>query len=193
MWDSSNFGSGGNLVKLRRILVLAASLVLLSLTGCGSLEEAVQQAKKTVPGDWKIVHTQEVQAQATVVFYVKDDELGAGLFKKDTFGWNWLGSGQGILVTYPDGLSWRYSDLGSKTDKFYLYYGLVHDPNISKIEVKTTWGEVSKAKITESGNDRLWYAFISKPQVPSVDADIMGYSTDGEVRYLFSQPKQGVR
>ena len=180
-------------MKFKRILVVVSILVMLMLTGCGSLDEAVQQAKKMVPGDWQVVHAQQVQDQATVVFYIKDDELGAGLFQKDTFGWNWLGSGLGTLVTYPDGLSWRYSDLGSKTRKFYLYYGLVQDSNISSIEVKTTWGEVSKAQITETGNYRLWYAFISKPQVPSVDADITGYSKDGNQLYLFSQPKQGVR
>lgn len=179
-------------MKFRKtILALVLILVILSITGCGSLDEAVQQAKKTVPGDWQVVHTEAVQNQATVVFYIRDNELGAGLFKKDTFGWNWLGSGSGTLVTYPEGLSWRYSDLGSKTNKVYLYYGLIQNPEISSVKVKTTWGEVSTAKITETGDYRLWYAFISKPQVPSVDADITGYSQNGEVLYLFSQPKQG--
>lgn len=180
-------------MKFKRILALVTFLAMLFLTGCGSLEEAVQQAKKVVPGEWQVLHTQQVQNEASVVFYINNDELGAGLFQKETFGWNWLGSGLGPLVTYPEGLSWRYSDLGSKTTKFYLYYGLVQDPSISRIEVKTTGGEVAKAQITESGDYRLWYAFISKPQVPSVDADIMGYSNNGDELYLFSQPKQGVR
>lgn len=179
-------------MKFKKIIALVALLTMLSLTGCGSLEEAVQQAKKVVPGDWQVLHTQQVQNQANVVFYINNDELGAGLFQKETFGWDWLGSGLGPLVTYPDGLSWRYSDLGSKTTKFYLYYGLVQNPNISHIEVKTTAGEIAKAQITESGDYRLWYAFISKPQVPSVDADIIGYSSSEDQLYLFSQPKQGV-
>jgi hypothetical protein len=180
-------------VKFRRILALVSILVTLFLTGCGSLEDAVEQARKMVPGDWQVVHAHQVQDEETIVFYIKDDELGAGLFQKETFGWNWMGSGVGTLVTYPNGLSWRYSDLGSETKKFYLYYGLVQNPNIASVEVKTTWGEVSKATITESGDYRLWYAFISNPQVPSVDADIAGYSKDGVQLYLFSQPKQGVR
>ncbi len=180
-------------MKFKRMLALVALLAMLSLTGCGSLEEAVQQARKVVPGDWQVLYTQQVQDQASVVFYINNDELGAGLFQKTAFSWEWLGSGLGPLVTYPEGLSWRYSDLGSKTTKSYVYYGLVQNPNISSIEVKTTWGEVAKAKITESGDYRLWYAFISKPQVPSVDADIVGYSNDGDQIYLFSQPKQGVR
>lgn len=178
-------------MKLNKVLVIVAILVTLSLSGCGSLEEAVQQAKKVVPGDWQVVHTQQVQNEANIVFYINNDELGAGLFQKDTFGWKWLGTEGGSLVTYPKGLSWRYSDLGDKSTKFYLYYGFVEEPKISKIEVKTTWGEVVKAKIVKSGDYRLWYAMISKAQVPSVDADITGYSETGEVIYLFSQPKQG--
>jgi len=180
-------------VNFKRILALVALLMMLSLTGCGSLEEAVQQARKVVPGDWQVLHTQQVQNQASLVFYINNDELGAGLFQKETFGWNWLGSELGPLVNYPDGLSWRYSDLGSKTTKSYVYYGLVQNPSISRIEVKTTWGEVAEAEITESGDYRLWYAFVSKPQVPSVDADIVGYSSSGDQLYIFSQPKQGVR
>lgn len=179
-------------MKLNKLLVIAALLVILLLSGCGSLEEAVQQAKKVVPGDWEVVHTEQVQNEANIVFYINNDELGAGLFQKDTFGWKWLGTEGGSLVTYPKGLSWRYSDLGDKSAKFYLYYGFVEEPLIKTIEVKTTWGEVVKAKIVESGDYILWYAMISKAQVPSVDADITGYSENGEVLYLFSQPKQGI-
>lgn len=178
-------------MKLNKVLVIVAILVTLSLSGCGSLEEAVQQAKKVVPGDWQVVHYQQVQNEANIVFYINNDELGAGLFQKDTFGWKWLGTEGGSLVTYPKGLSWRYSDLGDKSTKFYLYYGFVEESKISKIEVKTTWGEVVKAKIVKSGDRRLWYAMISKAQVPSVDADITGYTEKGDVIYLFSQPKQG--
>lgn len=178
-------------MKLKRILALAGILILMAISGCGSLEESVAEAKKVVPGDWEVIHTQEVDKHSTVVFYINNDELGAGLFQKETFGWNWLGSGLGPLVTHPEGLLWRYSDLGSKTTKCYVYYGLVQNPDIDKIEVKTTWGESAKAQITQSGDYRLWYAFISRPQVPSVDADIIGYSSSGAELYKFSQPKQG--
>lgn len=175
----------------QRIRAFSLILVMMTIGGCGSLDEAVFQAKKVVPGDWHVLYAQPVEDQATVVFYIKGDELGAGLFQKETFGWNWLGSGLGPLVSYPEGLLWRYSDLGTKKQKVYLYYGLIQNPEISSIEVKTTWGEVSKAQIAEAGDKRLWYAFISRPQVPSVDADITGYTSSGEVGYLFSQPKQG--
>ncbi|WP_019851581.1 hypothetical protein [Desulfitobacterium sp. PCE1] len=178
-------------MKLNKVLVIIALLVIFSLSGCGSLEEAVQEAKKVVPGDWEVVHTQQVQNETTIVFYINNNELGAGLFQKDAFGWKWLGTEGGSLVTHPKGLSWRYSDLGDKAAKFYLYYGFVEEPQINTIEVKTTWGEVVKANIVRSGDYRLWYAMISKAQVPSVDADITGYSEKGEVLYLFSQPKQG--
>lgn len=175
----------------KRILTLVVLMSMLLLAGCGSLEEAVQQARTVVPGDWQVLQTEQVTDQSAVVFYVRDNDLGAGLFQKETFGWNWLGSGLGTLVTYPEGLSWRYSDLGNKAKQYSIYYGTVTNSEISSIDVKTTWGEVAKAKIIESGGMRLWYAFISRSQIPSVDADITGFSKSGEVLYLFSQPKQG--
>lgn len=175
----------------KQILVLIVLLSCSALTGCGSLEEAVQQARTVVPGDWQVLHTEQLTNQSAVVFYVRDNELGAGLFQKETFGWNWLGSGLGTLVTYPEGLSWRYSELGNQSKQYYIYYGSVINPDIANIEVKTTWGEVSKAQIITTGDQRLWYAFISRSQTPSVDADITGYASSGEVLYLFSQPKQG--
>ncbi|AGA70883.1 Lipoprotein Rz1 precursor [Desulfitobacterium dichloroeliminans LMG P-21439] len=178
-------------MKLKKLLVYAIILATMLVSGCGSLEEAVQEAKKVVPGDWEVIHTQEVQNEANIVFYINNDELGSGLFQKDAFGWKWLGTEGGSLVTHPKGLSWRYASLGDKTTKYYLYYGFVEEPKISEIEVKTTWGEVTKAKIVQSGDYRLWYSLISKDQVPSVDADITGYSKEGKAIYLFSQPKQG--
>ena len=178
-------------MKLNKVLVTVALLLIFSVSGCGSLEEAVQEAKKVVPGDWEVIHTEQVQNEATIVFYINIYELGSCLFQKDAFGWKWLGTEGGSFVTYPKGLSWRYSDLGDKSAKFYLYYGFVEEPKISSIEVKTTWGEAVKATIVQSGEYSLWYAMISKAQVPSVDADITGYSEKGDVLYLFSQPKQG--
>lgn len=176
---------------IKRILVLVVLSLSIGLTGCGTLDEAVQQAKTVIPGDWQVLHTEQVNNQSAIVFYVQNNDLGAGLFQKETFGWNWLGSDLGTRVTYPAGLTWRYSDLGNKSTHYYFYYGTVTNSEISSIEVKTTWGEEAKAQIIETGDQRLWYAFLSRSQVPSVDADISGYSAKGERIYLFSQPKQG--
>lgn len=178
-------------VKQILVLVLVLSFGI-GLTGCGSLDEAVQQARNVVPGDWKVIHTEQVNDEAAIVFYVQNDDLGAGLFQKETFGWNWLGSDLGTRVTYPEGLTWRYSDLGNKSNQYSFYYGTVTNPEISTIEVKTTWSEVAKAQIIENDEQKLWYAFISRSQIPSVNADISGCSSSGDVIYLFSQPKQGL-
>jgi len=180
-------------VKLNKLLASVVLMAVIALSGCGSLEEAVQQAKKVVPGDWQVIHTQQVENEANIVFYINNNELGAGLFQKDAFGWKWLGTEAGVLVTNPKGMSWRYSDLGDSSTKLYLYYGFVDEPKITKIEVKTTWGGVYGAQIVDTDNSRLWYAILDQAQVPSVDADITGYSDKGEVLYLFSQPKQGTK
>ncbi|MDA8229516.1 MAG: hypothetical protein M0T74_17800 [Desulfitobacterium hafniense] len=175
----------------RTILVFLVLLSLFVLSGCGSLEEAMEKAKTMVPKDWDLVHTEQVQENAVVVFYMRNNDLGAGLFQKESFGWEWVGSGLGTLVTQPSGLSWRYSDLGKSKTQFSVFYGLVTNPAITSVQVKTTFGQTAKAKIVESNGLKLWLAFIDKPQIPSVDADIIGYSESGEVLYLFSQPKQG--
>lgn len=177
---------------IKQILLLVVLSFCIGLTGCGSLDEAVQQVRTVVPGDWQVLHTVQVNDQAAIVFYVQNNDLEVGLFQKETFGWDWLGSDLGTRVTYPDGLTWRYSDLGNKSKHYSFYYGTVTNPEISSIEVKTTWGEAANAQIIKTGEQRLWYAFISHSQVPSVNADISGYSRSGEVIYLFSQPKQGL-
>ena len=47
---------------------------------------------------------------------------------------------------------------------------------------------VNEGKIVDADDLKLWYAFISEPQIPSVNASIVGYNEDGEVVYLFCQP-----
>lgn len=175
-----------NLISFFMVLV-----VLLSLAGCNSLEDAVAKAKPLIPKGYTVVHIEQVSDNSGIVFYTYKDELSAGIFTKNKFGWDWIGSGVGKLVTYPDGLQWRYADLGEKGKTQYsVYYGKVINKDIEKITVTTTNGETVNGKIADTEQLKLWYAFVSKPQVPSVNADITGYSKDNKIIYLFSQPKE---
>ncbi|NLI92908.1 MAG: hypothetical protein GX434_12145 [Peptococcaceae bacterium] len=173
------------------IFLFMALTVLMSLAGCNSLEDAVDKAKPFIPKGYTVVHIEQVSDNSGLVFYNYKDELSAGIFTKNKFGWDWIGSSVGKLVTYPEGLQWRYADLGDKDKTQYsVYYGKVINKDIAKITVTTTNGKTVNGNIVEADKQRLWYAFVSEPQVPSVNADITGYSKSGNVIYLFSQPKE---
>ncbi len=170
---------------------LMVMAIVLSLTGCNSLDDAVEKAKPSIPKGYTLVHIEQVSDNSGIVFYTHKDELSTGMFIKNTFGWDWIGSGIGKLVTYPEGLQWRYADLVDKDKKTYsLYYGKVINKDIQRVTVTTTNGKTVEGKIVDTDQLRLWYAFVSGPQVPSVNADIIGYSKDDKVIYLFSQPKE---
>ncbi|NLL52411.1 MAG: hypothetical protein GX248_06890 [Peptococcaceae bacterium] len=183
-----------NLKKKVTIKVFSCLIVLLlisTLTGCNSLEDAAEKAKLNIPEGYALVHIEQVSEDSGVIFYTYEHDLSVGIFTKNSFGWDWVGSGSGKLVTYPEGLHWRYTNLVAKDKKnLSLYYGKVINEDIQTITVTTTQGETVEGKIVDTDQLRLWYAFVSEPQVPCVNADIVGYSKDNKVVYLFSQPKE---
>jgi hypothetical protein len=178
-------------IQRHLIFFILAMAVLVSLAGCNSLEDAVAKAKPFIPKGYTVVHIEQVSDHSGIVFYTYQDELSAGIFTKNNFGWDWIGSGVGKLVTYPEGLQWRYADLVDKDKTQYsVYYGKVINTGITRLTVTTTNGKTVEGKIVDTDQLKLWYAFVSEPQVPSVDADITGYSKEGKIIYLFSQPKE---
>ncbi|NLO97987.1 MAG: hypothetical protein GX091_07955 [Peptococcaceae bacterium] len=165
--------------------------VLLFFNGCNSLEDAAEKAKPYIPKGYTVVHIEQVSNNSAAIFYTYENELSVGIFVKNGFGWDWVGSGSGKLVTYPEGLHWRYADLVTKDKKeLSLYYGKVINNDIQRITVTTIQGQTIEGKIVDTDQLRLWYAFVDKPQIPSVNADIVGYSKNNKVIYLFSQPKE---
>lgn len=188
--SSSRWRKGKDIRKkvLSLLLVLVFSL---GLAGCNTLEDAVKKAKPLIPKGYDVVHIEQVSENSGIVFYTYEDQLSAGIFTKTNFGWDWVGSSIGKLISYPEGLQWRYADLSVKgrEQQYSVYYGKVDNKDITKIKVNTTNGETANGNIVETAQLKLWYAFVSEPQVPSVNADIIGLSEDGEVLYLFSQPK----
>lgn len=188
--SDSRMGAGR---RLYRVISLAVVLVvMLSLAGCNSLEDAVEKAKPLIPKGYTVVQIEQVSDNSGIVFYTYKDELSAGIFTKNKLGWDWVGSGIGKLVTFPEGLQWRYADLTDKaqTAQYSVFYGKVINKDIAKITVTTTNGKTVEGKIFDTEQLKLWYAFVSEPQVPSVNADITGYSKEGKIIYLFSQPKE---
>ncbi|NLM20525.1 MAG: hypothetical protein GX207_02090 [Peptococcaceae bacterium] len=178
-------------VRKKLFSCLIILLVVSILAGCNSLEDAAEKAKLYIPEGYNLVHIEQVSDDSGVIFYTYNDDLSVGIFCKNSFGWDWIGSGSGKLVTYPEGLHWRYTNLEAKDKRNWsLYYGKVINKDIQKITLTTTQGETVEGKIVDTDQLRLWYAFVNEPQVPSVNADIVGYSKDNKVVYLFSRPKE---
>jgi len=164
--------------------------LMLVLAGCNSLEDAVEKAKPLIPRGYEVVHIEQVSDNSGIVFYTFEEQVCAGIFIKNRFGWDWIGSGIGKMVTYPEGLQWRYADLEDKNrTKYSVYYGKIVNENIAKVTVATTNGKITEGKTVDTSTVKLWYAFVDEPQIPSVNADISGYSENGKVLYFFSQPK----
>lgn len=190
----SNPGGRGHQTKAKPSLLLLILVLVLALTGCNTLEDAVAKAKPLIPKGYELVHIEQVSDNSGIVFYTYENELSAGIFTKHSLGWDWIGSSIGKLVTYPEGLRWRYADLVDKGKKQYsVYYGFVDNKDIAEITVTTTNGKTAEGKIVDTEQlkvGRLWYAFVDEPQIPSVNADIAGYSKDSKLIYLFSQPKE---
>lgn len=178
-------------MKKNLLSFLMILIIMLGLAGCNTLEDGVANAKPYIPKGYTLLHIEQVSENEGIVFYTHEEELSAGIFTKSTLGWNWVGAGVGKLVTYPEGLQWRYANLGDKgKNQYSVYYGKVVNKDITAITVTTTNGKTVNGKIVDTDELKLWYAFVSEPQVPSVNADITGYSEDGKVVYLFSQPKE---
>lgn len=181
----------GNGKTLRLLLTTFVLVTMIGLTGCNSLKDGVEKAKPYIPKGYEVVQVEQVSENSAIVFYTYKDELSVGIFTKNNVGWNWIGSGVGKLVTYPEGLQWRYADLTDKDRTQYsVYYGKIINKDITKVTVTTTNGKTVDGTIVPTEQLKLWYAFVSEPQVPSVNADITGYSKDDKVIYLFSQPKE---
>ncbi|WP_337988157.1 hypothetical protein [Dehalobacter sp. DCM] len=178
-------------MRFKKVLSILIIVVLTAvLGGCNSLKDAVEKAKPLIPKGYELVYIEQVSNNSGIVFYTYETELSVGIFTKNAIGWEWTGSAVGKLVTYPDGLQWRYADLGENGTQYSLYYGKITNKDITSVTVKTTNGETVQGNIVPTDQLRLWYAFVSEPQVPSVNADITGYSSEGKVIYLFSQPKE---
>jgi len=168
------------------VVLLITIACALSFVGCSSLEEAISEAQKAVPKDWKLLYTEMADDHTAIVFYTRKEDLGAGLIRKDKLGWNWIGSTLGPLISEPEGLAWRHADLSNK-GPLYIYYGLVKNAKIAEVQVIGDKDQVLKAKIIDADGARIWYAIAKGPIASKVS--IQGLSQEGKVIYYFEQAK----
>lgn len=173
------------------VVLLTVVVMVLALAGCNTLEDGVEKAKPLIPKGYTLMHIHQVSDNSGIVFYTFENEISAGIFIKTKLGWEWIGSCVGKLITYPEGLQWRYADLGDKSKNQYsVYYGKVDNADICEITVTTQNGNIANGTIVETENTRLWFAFVDEPQVPSVNVEIAGLNAEGKAVYSYSPAQQ---
>lgn len=168
------------------------------LAGCGrdrepvsqldrqAAEEALSKAEIPYRQVLQLVQVPETQNGLALAFYELPQGLKAALLEKDASGWTLVDSdsAQSPSLKPEQGLSWAYSDLGTKEMSFPLYYGVIANPEISQVQMELAGGETTSAEIinADSSNQRLWLLLPKGSEKPPVVA-ITGLSREGEVLY----------
>jgi|GEM_PF-756213 len=182
--------------------VAFAVMIMLLLAGCGrdqkragqldqqAVEEALRMADIPYRQIFGLIQVPETESSLVLAFYEHPEGLGAGLLKKNASGWKWVGSSsaQSPSLKPEQGLSWTYSDLGTKEMQFPLFYGVIGNPEITQVRLELPGGEPASAEIinTPSDNPRLWFLLPKGSQKPPVVA-VTGLSREGKVLYNSDQ------
>jgi len=173
-------------------VVLFLFSLTLSVTGCSSLEDAVAKAQPYIPKGYELVHIESVSDTTALVFYKDKEDLSAGIFRNGSMGWGWAGSSIGKLITFPEGLEWRYAELvDTAKESHSIFYGVVTEPKIVKIQVEAADGATLDGTIINADMLILWYAFADQPQESALSAKILGYDENDSVIYKFAQLQEG--
>lgn len=131
----------------RKITTIVAFMIVIValLAGCGrdqqradqldqlAVEEALRKANIPYRQVLQLIQVPETKNGLVLAFYEHPEGLGAGLLEKNASGWKWVGSGsaQSPSLKQEQGLSWAYSDLGTKEMPFPLFYGVIGNPEIT--------------------------------------------------------------
>lgn len=150
-------------IFLRRITVIAffITVVVSLLAGCGrdrepvsqldrqAAEEALSKAEIPYRQVLQLVQVPETQNGLALAFYELPQGLKAALLEKDASGWTLVDSdsAQSPSLKPEQGLSWAYSDLGTKEMSFPLYYGVIANPEISQVQMELAGGKRPARKL----------------------------------------------
>jgi len=182
--------------------VAFAVMIMLLLAACGhdqqrpgrldqqAVEEALRKANIPYRQVFGLIQVPETESSLVLALYQLPEGLGASLLEKNSSGWKWVGSGiaQSPSLKPEQGLSWTYSDLGTKEMPFPLFYGVIGNPEITQVRLELSGGESTSAEIinTPSDNPRLWVLLPKGSQKPPVVA-VTGLSREGKVLYNSDQ------
>jgi hypothetical protein len=151
-------------------------------------QEAAQKTGRIV---LKTIHEEKVKG-GEVIFFIKNNsdyekaDLAAGYVKKTIWGWKWIyGGGHGSInsMCSKNGFSAQFFPAVEGTP-FPFYFGAITNSEIDKIKVvELQRNIISDAKISGSGDLRIWYIFTGN--LKGSKFDIKAYSKEGkELSYI---------
>jgi len=165
-------------MRIKRLIIGVLFCILMMTGGCSKSDTLIlEKIQSAFPDDVQndgIYHA-EVFKDRLLVFYKRNNGLGAGFFKQKSDHWYWV-TGAGYPSLNPDdGLSAMYSN--RKEISLYFSYGVITDPDI--MEVRSS---ENKAKMIQTADGtRIW--FIAYESLLGQDGSlppISGISKDGD-------------
>lgn len=146
-------------------------------------QEATQKTGRIV---LKTIHEEKVK-DGEIIFFVKNNldykkaDLAAGYVKKTIWGWKWIYGGEHGSISSMcsiNGFSAQFLPAVEGTP-FPFYFGAITNPKIEKIKVvELQRNIISDAKISGSGDLRVWYIFTRN--LKGSKFDIKAYSKEGK-------------
>lgn len=173
--------------KKNLVLLVVFLSVFLAAVGCGNKQVTINQAlansKIKVA---KIYHVEEYGDKA-LAFYKKEnkDALQIGIFYQKQDGWHFIL--EDSLIP-PEDVNKDMSHtifMQPKTEEisqFSLVYGIINNPQIEKVRLKMTSGEIEDryAKVAEIKGQKVWYDLYHGKEIFNIQ---QGLSSDDQIIY----------
>lgn len=167
------------IVVLSAVIVIGLLLGTKVVAGAPSIEGALSK----VNPNGQVLYNLDTKS-GTVAFYESRDNLNAGLLKKKLFGWKLVDGDAGVGFAEKAGLSWSFVNIGgSAPNQIHLVLGTINNPQIKRVEVKTSSGTPQGATIIETTKGRIFYILYDKTHNPP--AKILGLSDQGNHLYEY--------
>jgi len=146
-------------------------------------QEATQKTGRVV---LKTIHEEKIKG-GEIIFFIKNNldyekaDLAAGYVKKTIWGWKWIYGGEHGSISSMcsnNGFSAQFFPAVEGTP-FPFYFGAINNPEIENIKVvELQRNIISDAKISGSGNLRVWYIFTG--DLKGSKFDIKAYSKESK-------------
>ncbi|MFZ3100875.1 MAG: hypothetical protein WA131_12425 [Desulfitobacteriaceae bacterium] len=160
--------------------------LVLFLVGCGTaptLKTAIE--KKGIKYE-QVLYSEKL-SNGAVVFYEtppKDNTLGLGILLLEYRNKSWkLVASEWSSYPKKEQMGWDFFRTASGIDKkpFWIFYGIIENPLIEKIDIKIADESYLHAKVIQTQRNPLWFIELDSNVKPLA---VVGYSKDNEQLYL---------
>jgi len=138
-----------------------------------AIQESIMESNTHVE---KVVHIEKVE-NVTLAFYATPKGLAVGRLEQTFRGWELIEGTGYIEFNSGSELPWIWCNMGESAKSLPVYYGIVSNPNIQRVEVD----EKHEAEIIATYKDNKIWTLIG--QGTSGTEEIQGMTNQGEVIY----------